>query len=118
MTVQTTETAGISIEAVAALARAVADAGSRHTLAEGPADALATLVLKTFVAETAEQQQALELAGEALAAALHETSPAAEVVRLAAGIIGAPVALLWQRSADGELELAASYGIDAGHHVR
>ena len=224
MTVQTTETAGISIEAVAALARAVADAGSRHTLAEALADvavaarattgadvvlvrvragerfetvavagpvalaaeleaqsvpaaelpedridllaeapayarglarragagslvlmpigdavvelyrtapfspaeelaaelaaALATLVLKTFVAETAEQQQALELAGEALAAALHETSPAAEVVRLAAGIIGAPVALLWQRSADGELELAASYGIDAGHHVR
>ncbi len=223
MTVQATETAGISIEAVAALARGVADAGSRRSLAEAledvavaargstgadvvlvrvragdqletvavaasaalaaeleaqsvlaaalpedrvellsdappyarelagrvgagslllmpigeavvelyraspfsPAEelaaelaaALAILVLKTFAAEAVERPQALELAGEALAAALHETSPAAEVVRLAAGIVGAPVALLWQRSADGELELAASYGIDAGHPV-
>lgn len=55
----------------------------------------------------------LELAGEALAAALHESEPAGEVVRLAASVAAAPVGLLWERGVDG-LELAASYGLDDG----
>jgi serine phosphatase RsbU (regulator of sigma subunit) len=55
---------------------------------------------------------ALELAGEALAAALGETPAAAEVVRVAATVVGAPVALLWEQ-VDGRLELVGSHGIDA-----
>ncbi|MDE3191617.1 MAG: SpoIIE family protein phosphatase, partial [Acidobacteriota bacterium] len=38
-------------------------------------------------------------------------APAAEVVRLAASAVGAPVGLLWQRS-EGELVLAGSFGFD------
>jgi serine phosphatase RsbU (regulator of sigma subunit) len=54
---------------------------------------------------------ALELAGEALAAALGETPAAAEVVRVAATVVGAPVGLLWEQN-DGALELVGSYGIE------
>jgi serine phosphatase RsbU (regulator of sigma subunit) len=73
------------------------------------------LVLRAFAAPAADvpaARQALDLAGEALAAALHETSPAAEVVRLAASVVGAPAALLWQRSEDDALELVGSHGLD------
>ena len=56
-------------------------------------------------------RHALDLAGEALAAALHETEPAGEVVRLTAGVVGAPVALLWQRGDDDVLELIGSHGL-------
>ncbi|HEX6788546.1 MAG TPA: SpoIIE family protein phosphatase [Gaiellaceae bacterium] len=55
---------------------------------------------------------ALELAGEALAAALGEAPAAAEVVRVAATVVGAPVGLLWEQI-NGHLELVGSYGIDA-----
>src|SRR5579864_1752445 len=58
-------------------------------------------------------RHALDLAGEALAAALHETEPAGEVVRLTAGVVGAPVALLWQRGDDDVLELIGSHGLAA-----
>jgi serine phosphatase RsbU (regulator of sigma subunit) len=54
---------------------------------------------------------ALELAGEALAAALGETPAAAEVVRVAATVVGAPVGLLWEQI-DGRLELVGSHGLD------
>ena len=55
----------------------------------------------------------LDLAGEALAAALDDAEPATGVVRLAASVVGAPVGLLWERGAAG-LELAGSYGLDEG----
>ena len=75
------------------------------------------LVLRAFTtahdAGGGPARRALELAGEALAAALHESDPAAELVRLAAGVVGAPAALLWRRAAGGALELAASYGRDS-----
>jgi serine phosphatase RsbU (regulator of sigma subunit) len=55
---------------------------------------------------------ALELAGEALAAALGDTPAAAEVVRVAATVVGAPIGLLWEQ-VDGSLELVGSHGLDA-----
>jgi hypothetical protein len=74
------------------------------------------LVLRAFApgppTDAGVARHALDLAGDALAAALHETAPAAEVVRLAAGVVGAPVALLWQRAEDDALELVGSYGLD------
>jgi serine phosphatase RsbU (regulator of sigma subunit) len=76
----------------------------------------AALVLRALTvdhdADGGPARRALELAGEALAAALDETEPAAELVRLAAGVVGAPAGLLWQRTDDGALELAAAYGFD------
>jgi serine phosphatase RsbU (regulator of sigma subunit) len=67
----------------------------------------AALVLRAFsggprgAAETLVRP-ALELAGEALAAALDETHTAAELVRVAATIVGAPVGLLWEPGDAGE----------------
>jgi serine phosphatase RsbU (regulator of sigma subunit) len=72
--------------------------------------ALVALTLRAFQAGQ-PGREALDLAGEALTAALHETAPAGEVVRLAAGVVGAPVALLWQR-VDDTLALAGSHGLD------
>jgi serine phosphatase RsbU (regulator of sigma subunit) len=73
------------------------------------------LVLRAFTADQdadgGSARRALELAGEALAAALHETEPAAELVRLAASVVGASAGLLWQRADDG-LELVAAYGLE------
>ena len=82
-------------------------------LAADLAAGLAALVLRAFAADpAAPARPPLELAGEALAAALHETAPAAEVIRLAADVVGAPVGLLWQRGEGEELELVGSYGLD------
>jgi len=75
------------------------------------------LILRAFGAGTGSSVpagHALELAGEALAAALDESAPAAEVIRLAATIVGAPVGLLWERTEVGDLGLAASFGLAAG----
>jgi serine phosphatase RsbU (regulator of sigma subunit) len=79
--------------------------------------AYAALVLRAFAggggrAVEALARPALELAGEALAAALDESHTAGELVRVAATIVGAPVGLLWERGDDGVLQLSASYGID------
>ena len=52
----------------------------------------------------------LELAGDALAAALGESHAAGEVVRVAANVVGAPVGLLWEQGED-ELVLVASHGL-------
>ena len=60
---------------------------------------------------------ALELVGEALAAALDESNTAVELVRVAATIVGAPVGLLWEYGEDDELELTASYGLGDGIDV-
>ena len=76
--------------------------------------AQAALVLRAFAAgadASSLARPALELAGEALAAALHEQDAAAEVVRLAAGVAGASGAILWQSGDDG-LTPAASWGVD------
>jgi serine phosphatase RsbU (regulator of sigma subunit) len=75
----------------------------------------ATLVLRAFAAggdAASLARPALELAGEALAAAVHEQDAAAEVVRLAAGVAGASAAILWEKSGDGILP-GASWGVDA-----
>jgi serine phosphatase RsbU (regulator of sigma subunit) len=74
------------------------------------------LVLRAFTLDGALADEplarpALELAGEALAAAIDEADTAGEVVRLAATVVEAPVGIVWQRGEDG-LELAASYGLD------
>ncbi|MGH2934593.1 MAG: SpoIIE family protein phosphatase, partial [Gaiellaceae bacterium] len=78
--------------------------------------AQALLVLRAFGAGNPGESLArptLELAGEALAAALDESAPAVEVVRLAATVVGAPVGLLWERTDAGDLGLAASFGLTA-----
>ncbi|MBV8258343.1 MAG: SpoIIE family protein phosphatase [Actinobacteria bacterium] len=54
---------------------------------------------------------ALELAGEALAAALDEAHASAEIVRVAANVAGATAAILWEVSDEGRLELAASHAV-------
>jgi len=74
------------------------------------------LVLRAFGSSEARSPEpldrpALELAGEALAAALGETPAAAEVVRVAVSVVGAPVGLLWEQI-DGRLELVGSHGLD------
>ncbi|HEX7525291.1 MAG TPA: hypothetical protein VF327_03240, partial [Gaiellaceae bacterium] len=79
------------------------------------------LTLRAFAAgphgAEAFARPALELAGEALAAALDESNTAVELVRVAATIVGAPVGLLWEYGEDGELELTASYGLGNGIDV-
>jgi serine phosphatase RsbU (regulator of sigma subunit) len=75
------------------------------------------LVLRAFAASerplAAISQSALELAGEALAAALDEVHAPGEVVRVAASVAGSPAALLWERGDDGALTLAGTRGVDA-----
>ncbi|HEY3544326.1 MAG TPA: GAF domain-containing SpoIIE family protein phosphatase [Gaiellaceae bacterium] len=84
--------------------RLVAELAARHV----------ALVLRAFAVAagaTAElTHPALELAGEALAAALDSTHTAAEIARVSAGVVGAPVGLLW----DPDLALLGSYGVDPG----
>ena len=78
--------------------------------------AQAALVLRAFAADgdaSSLVRPALELAGEALAVALHEQDAAAEVVRLAAGVAGASAAILWE-SREGNLVPGASWGFEAG----
>ena len=80
------------------------------------------LVLRAFPSSSgavtsAFAQPALELAGEALAAALDTTHTAAEIARVAATIVGAPVGVLWELPPDGELLLAGSYGLDPDAEV-
>jgi serine phosphatase RsbU (regulator of sigma subunit) len=97
-------------------------AGAPFTAGERFAAELAggetALVLRAFgvgESRTAETLvlPALELAGDALAAALGERHSASEVVRVAASVVGAPVGLLWDR-ASGDIELAGSFGLDPG----
>jgi serine phosphatase RsbU (regulator of sigma subunit) len=79
----------------------------------------AALVLRAFAAGgdgSSLARPALELAGEALAAALHERDAAAEVVKLAADVAGAEAAILWV-SRDGGLAAEASWGIGAAHDL-
>ena len=52
----------------------------------------------------------LEIAGDALAAALHQSNAATEIVRVAAAASGACAGLLWEREADGTLDLVGLHG--------
>ncbi len=89
--------------------------GAEQRLAAELCAAEAALILRAVAggdASSLARRPALELAGEALAAALHEQDAAAEVVRLAAGVAGASAAILWEKS-EGGLVLGASWGVDA-----
>jgi serine phosphatase RsbU (regulator of sigma subunit) len=127
-------------DAPAAVRRAAARAGARYVLVVplGGAGTLevyragiAFTPVQRFAAELAAGQvalvsrafggepvaealvrPALELAGEALAAALGEPHSPSEIARVAANVVGAPAGLVWERGADG-LELAGSFGLDA-----
>ncbi len=75
----------------------------------------AVLVLRAFAAGAGTAvsrlaRPALELAGEALAATLHEGDAAGDVVRLAADAAGASAAILWE-SREGVLVPGASWGL-------
>src|SRR5204863_7731768 len=59
------------------------------------------------------RRTSLELAGEALAAALDDGDGADEVVRVAATVVGAPVGLIWEQQQQGALHLVGAYGIDS-----
>ena len=90
--------------------------GTQQRLAAELCAALAVLVLRAFASggdASSLARPALELAGEALAAALHEQEAAAEVVRLSAAVAGASAAILWE-SHGGDLVCGASWGVDAG----
>jgi serine phosphatase RsbU (regulator of sigma subunit) len=111
--VQTTDAAG-TLE----LYRAGAPFTQIERTAAELAAGQAALVLRAFgmgEARTAELlfRPALELAGDALTAALGERHSGSEVVRVAANIVGAPIGLLWER-ASGEIELAGSFGLEPG----
>jgi serine phosphatase RsbU (regulator of sigma subunit) len=54
---------------------------------------------------------ALELAGEALAAALGAGDTAGELARVAANVIGAPVGLIWEYG-DAGFRLTGAFGVD------
>ena len=88
--------------------------GAEQRLAAELCAAQAALLLRAFGAggdASALAHPALELAGEALAAAMQEEDAAAGVVRLAAGVAGATAAVLWESRDDGFVP-AASWGID------
>jgi len=78
--------------------------GAEQRLAAELCAAQAALVLRAFAVggdASSLARPALELAGEALTVALEEEDAAAEVVRLAAGVVGASAAILWQRREHG-----------------
>jgi serine phosphatase RsbU (regulator of sigma subunit) len=86
------------------------------------AGSYAALTLRAFAggangAGDALTRPALELVGEALAAALDESHTADELVRVAAMIVGASVGLLWNAGDGGELQLTASHGLVDGADV-
>ena len=89
--------------------------GAEQRLAAELCAAQAALILRAFAADrdaASLARPALELAGEALAAALHERDAATEVVRLAAGVAGASAAILW-KSGEAGVDLGASWGVEA-----
>ncbi len=89
--------------------------GAEDRLAAELCGAQAALVLRAFAGDgsaASVARPALELAGEALAATLHEQDAAAEVVRLAASVAGASAAILWE-SRGGELVPGALWGVGA-----
>jgi serine phosphatase RsbU (regulator of sigma subunit) len=105
------ESCSVSVE----LFRAGEPFGAEQRLAAELCAAAAVLVLRAFAAGgdgSSLAWPALELAGEALAAALEEPDSAAEVVRLAAGVAGASAAILWVSGEHG-IVADASWGVEA-----
>ena len=105
-------------QATLELYRAGAEFSAGEALAAELAASGTALILRAFGASPRAQVEqsagpGLELAGEALAAALDEANTAAEIVRVAATVAGAPVGLIWEQNADGGLDVAGSYGLDA-----
>src|SRR5207302_9040760 len=97
------------------LYRAAAQFAPVEQFAAELASGLVALVLRAFGSgETRATETlvrpALELAGDALAAALGEHA-ASEVARVAASVVGAPIGLLWERRPGG-IELAGSFGLE------
>ena len=88
--------------------------GEAERLAAELAAGQVALVLRAFALnDTAPPvaHPALELAGEALAAALGAGDTAGELARVAANVLGAPVGLIWEYS-DSGFRLAGAHGID------
>jgi serine phosphatase RsbU (regulator of sigma subunit) len=105
------ESCSVSVE----LFRAAEPFGAEQRLAAELCAAEAILVLRAFAAGadgSSLARPALELAGEALAAALEEEDAATEVVRLAAGVAGASAAILWESGEHG-IVAGASWGVEA-----
>ena len=88
--------------------------GTEQRIAAELCAAQAALVLRAFAGGadvSSLARPALELAGEALGAALQEQDAAAEVVRLAASLTGATAAVIWEDRDDAFVP-TASWGID------
>jgi serine phosphatase RsbU (regulator of sigma subunit) len=88
--------------------------GAEQRLGAELCAAQAVLVIRAFAAGgdgSPLARPALELAGEALGAALHEQNATAEVVRLAANAAGASAAILWEGRGE-ELVPRATWGVD------
>jgi serine phosphatase RsbU (regulator of sigma subunit) len=89
--------------------------GAEQRLVAELCAAEAVLVLRAFAGGgdgSSLARPALELAGEALAAALQEEDAAAEVLRLAAGVTGASGAILWESREHG-IVAGTSWGVEA-----
>ena len=100
-------------DVVLELFRASEPFSTEERFAAGLCAAQALLVLRAFGgASPAESlaRPALELAGEALAAALHEGDQPGEIVRLSATVAGASAAVLWEQRGT-ELVAVAAYGV-------
>jgi len=100
--------------------------GSRFSRDERLAAELAAaeiaLVLRAFeghsaIAVPTPARPALELAGEALAAAFDDANAAAEIARLAASAAGAAAGIIWLREDGGRLSVGGSHGLDAGSNL-
>jgi serine phosphatase RsbU (regulator of sigma subunit) len=81
--------------------------------------AQALLVLRAFGSGSPAEalaRPALDLAGEALAAALHEGDRPGEIVRLAAAVSGAAAAILWEQRG-AELVAVAAHGLALPQHA-
>ena len=101
--------AGVSLE----LLRAGDPFTSEERFAAELCAAHALLVLRAFGSGNPAEllaRPALELAGEALAAALHEGDQAGEIVRLAAAVTGSAEAILWEHRG-AELVAIAAHGV-------
>ncbi|MGH3008767.1 MAG: SpoIIE family protein phosphatase [Gaiellaceae bacterium] len=105
------EDCGVSLE----LLRTGEPFGPEERFAAELCAAHALLVLRGFRAGGSPvdvlARPALDLAGEALAAALNEGDGPGEVVRLSAAAAGATAGILWEQREDG-LAVAASCGLD------
>src|SRR5256714_251515 len=111
---------GISIDALAALARAVADAAARPNLTAALQDVVGAARASTGAdvglarVLSGDRLETVAVSGSAALAAELEGDrvSAAELARRAAGVVGAPAALLWQRGEGDALELVGSHGLD------